>query len=107
MSTYGVQGSGSSAIFYVDTTSWADIHYTLNNGGQLNVRMTVTNGRNQYTVSNLVSGDVINYNFTYWDVSCNCARDTPAARYTHGSSSTDAGTDAGTPPPADAGTGTD
>ncbi len=113
--TYGAQGSGSSAIFYVDTTSWADIHYTLNNGGQLNVRMTVTNGRNQYTVSNLVAGDVINYNFTYWDVSCNCARDTPSARYTHGGGgSTDAGTpdagsgDAGTPDAGtpDAGTGT-
>ncbi|QRK08295.1 c-type cytochrome [Archangium violaceum] len=103
--TYGVQPSGSSAIFYVDTTSWADIHYRLNNGGQLNVRMTVTNGRNQYTVSNLTSGSIIDYNFTYWDVSCNCARDTPAARYTHGTvvdgGTGDAGTDGGT---TDAGT---
>ena len=95
--TYGVTPSGSSAIFYVDTTSWADIHYTKNNGGQLNYRMTVTNGRNQYTVTGLVAGDVIDYSFTYWDVSCNCARDTTWARYTHG----------GTPPPPDAGTGTD
>jgi len=95
----GVQPSGSSAIFYVNTTSWADIHYKLNNGGQLNVRMAVTNGRNQYTVSNLVSGDTVDYNFTYWDISCNCARDTTQARYTHGGST---GVDAGTP---DAGTG--
>ncbi|WNG49433.1 c-type cytochrome [Archangium minus] len=98
--TYGVQPSGSSAIFYVDTTSWADIHYRLNNGGQLNVRMTVTNGRNQYTVSNLSSGNVIDYNFTYWDTACNCARDTPAARYTHGTvvdgGTGDGGTDGGT-----------
>ncbi|PTL83865.1 di-heme oxidoredictase family protein [Vitiosangium sp. GDMCC 1.1324] len=102
--TYGAQGSGSSALFYVDTTSWADIHYRLNNGGQLNVRMTVTNGRNQYTVSNLVSGDIIDYSFTYWDTACNCAYDTPQARYTHGSTPVDAGTgDAGTP--VDAGTG--
>jgi CxxC motif-containing protein (DUF1111 family) len=100
--TYGVQPSGNSAIFFVETTSWADIHYTLNTGGQLNVRMTVTNGKNQYTVSNLIAGDVINYNFTYWDVACSCAIDTPAAKYTHGSTPPDAGTpDAGTP---DAGT---
>ncbi|MDY7229323.1 di-heme oxidoredictase family protein [Hyalangium rubrum] len=96
---YGAQGSGSSAIVFINTTSWADIHYRLNNGGQLNVRMTVTNGRNQYTVSSLVAGDVIDYNFTYWDVACNCAYDTPMARYTHGSTAPpDAGTpDSGTP----------
>lgn len=93
--TYGVTPSTSSALFYVDTTSWADIHYLKNNGGQLNVRMTVANGRNEFTVSGLVAGDFIDYSFTYWDVSCNCARDTAWTRYTH----------AGTPPPpVDAGT---
>ncbi|QSQ26270.1 c-type cytochrome [Pyxidicoccus parkwayensis] len=93
--TYGVTPSGSSAIFYVDTTSWADIHYLKNNGGQLNIRMAVANGRNEYTVTGLVAGDFIDYSFTYWDVSCNCARDTAWTRYTH----------SGTPPPpADSGT---
>ncbi|WP_164020169.1 di-heme oxidoredictase family protein [Pyxidicoccus trucidator] len=96
--TYGATQSGSSAIFYVDTTSWADIHYTKNNGGQLNFRMAIVNGRNEYTVTGLVAGDFIDYSFTYWDVSCNCARDTSWTRYTH----------SGTPPPpVDSGTGTD
>ncbi|MFP2909787.1 thiol oxidoreductase, partial [Pyxidicoccus sp. 3LFB2] len=96
--TYGATQSGSSAIFYVDTTSWADIHYTKNNGGQQNFRMAIVNGRNQYTVTGLVAGDFIDYSYTYWDVSCNCARDTTWARYTHGGTQppVDAGTDAGT-----------
>lgn len=104
--TYGATQSGSSAVFYVDTTSWADIHYTKNNGGQLNYRMAVVNGRNQYTVTGLVAGDFIDYSFTYWDVTCNCARDTTWARYTHSGTQppVDAGTpDAGQPPPTDAG----
>ncbi|MDC0709540.1 di-heme oxidoredictase family protein [Stigmatella sp. ncwal1] len=103
--TYGVQPSGSSAIFYVDTTSWADLHYKVNNGGQLNVRMAVTQGRNQYTVTGLSSGNTVDYSFTYWDTACNCAQDTAWAQYKHGSAvdagTPDAGTDAGTP---DAGT---
>ncbi|RKG99866.1 thiol oxidoreductase [Corallococcus sp. CA053C] len=112
--TYGVTPSGSSAIFYVDTTDWADIHYKLNNGQQLNIRMAVTGGRNQYTVTGLVAGNFIDYNYTYWDVSCACARDTAVTRYTHtggttppvdaGTPPVDAGTpDAGPPPNGDAG----
>ncbi|MFY1830717.1 thiol oxidoreductase, partial [Myxococcus fulvus] len=104
--TYGAQPSGSSAIFFIDTTSWADIHYKVNNGGQLNIRMAVTNGRNQYTVGGLNTGDVVDYSFTYWDVACNCAYDTAWARYTHsGTQTPDAGSgtpDAG-PGPQDAG----
>ncbi|MFP2926396.1 di-heme oxidoredictase family protein [Pyxidicoccus sp. 3LG] len=106
--TYGVTPSGSSALFYVDTTSWADIHYVKNNQGQLNYRMGITNGRNEHAVTGLVAGDTIDYSFTYWDVSCNCARDTAWARYTHAGTPpppVDAGTpDAGQPPPTDAGT---
>ncbi|NOK19071.1 di-heme oxidoreductase family protein [Corallococcus carmarthensis] len=101
--TYGVTPSGSSALFYVDTTDWADIHYKLNDGLQQNIRMTVTGGRNQYTVTGLSNGNYIDYFFTYWDVSCACARDTAWTRYTH--TGTGGGTDAGTGTP-DAGTGT-
>src|SRR5690349_6876685 len=94
----GVQGSGTSAIAYINTTGWADIHYRVNNGGQLNVRMAVVNGRNEYTITNLTSGATVDYNFTYWDTACNCAYDTAAARYVHGGTTPDAGTpDAGTP----------
>lgn len=105
--TYGVTPSGASAIFYVDTTDWADIHYKLNDGQQLNIRMTVTGGRNQYTVTGLSAGSYIDYSYTYWDVSCACARDTAWTRYTH--SGTGGGTDAGTGVDAgtDAGTGVD
>ncbi|WP_044186440.1 di-heme oxidoredictase family protein [Hyalangium minutum] len=108
--TYGAQSSGaSSALFYINSTSWADIHYRVNNGGQVNVRMTLVGSQNQYTVTGLTSGSVVTYNFTYWDAACNCAFDTATATYTHGSSSPpDAGTgtpDAGSGTP-DAGTGT-
>ncbi|MFY0566021.1 di-heme oxidoredictase family protein [Archangium lansingense] len=106
--TTGVQPSGSSAVFYIGTTSWADLHYKVNNGGQINVRMAVVNGRNEYTVTNLAAGNVVDYFFTYWDVACNCAYDTAWTRYTHsttGGGGTDAGTDAGTGGGTDAGTG--
>ncbi|QDE68771.1 di-heme oxidoredictase family protein [Myxococcus xanthus] len=108
--TFGVTPSGSSAVFYVDTNAWADIHYVQNNQGQLNYRMGIVNGRNQYTVTGLSAGETIDYSFTYWDVSCDCARDTAWTRYTHSGTTPpppppDAGTDAGTPPPpTDAGT---
>ncbi|WP_375771293.1 di-heme oxidoredictase family protein [Archangium gephyra] len=101
--TFGVQPSGSSAIFFINTTSWADIHYKVNNGGQLNVRMTVVNGRNEYTVTGLAAGHFVDYAFTYWDVACNCAVDTAWTRYTH--AGTGGGTDAGTGGGTDAGTG--
>ncbi|WNG55366.1 c-type cytochrome [Archangium gephyra] len=101
--TFGVQPSGSSAIFYVNTTSWADIHYKVNNGGQLNVRMTVVNGRNEFTVTGLAAGHFVDYFYTYWDTACNCAVDTAWTRYTH--SGTGGGTDAGTGGGTDAGTG--
>jgi CxxC motif-containing protein (DUF1111 family) len=101
--TFGVQPSGSSAIFFINTTSWADIHYKVNNGGQLNVRMTVVNGRNEYTVTGLAAGHFVDYSFTYWDLACNCAVDTAWTRYTH--AGTGGGTDAGTGGGTDAGTG--
>lgn len=59
------QISDSSVTFYVNSTGWADVHYSLNGGGQQNLRMLVANGRNEFTVSGLTSGDVITYFFTY------------------------------------------
>jgi CxxC motif-containing protein (DUF1111 family) len=100
---FGVSGSGSSALFFVNDAAWADLHYRLDNAGQLNVRMAVANGRNEYTVGGLVNGSRIDYQFTYWDGACNCAIDTAFATYTH---STGTPPDAGTPdaaPPPDAG----
>src|SRR5688500_17735037 len=36
--------SSSSVQFWVKTAPWADVHYTVNGGGQLNVRMSKVNG---------------------------------------------------------------
>ena len=59
------QFSADTVIFYVNTLGWADVHFIVNGGGQLNVRMQNSGSRNTFSVGNLVSGDVINYNFTY------------------------------------------
>ncbi|WP_416307546.1 di-heme oxidoredictase family protein [Neptunicella sp. SCSIO 80796] len=60
-----VQDDDDSVYFYVNTTGWADVHYTINGGGQLNVRMENVNGRNIFSVSGLSDGDEIIYWFTY------------------------------------------
>jgi hypothetical protein len=82
---YGAYPMGSSAVFFVENADWADLHYKLNGGGQLNVRMThnATTNHNEYTVGPLSAGAVIEYNFTYFDLSCPCAKDSPVATYTH------------------------
>lgn len=75
--------SANSATAYVNNASWADIHYTVNGGPQMNVRMTQSGTSASYTISGLKSGDVVNYWFTYWDTSKNAAYDTASATYTH------------------------
>jgi hypothetical protein len=103
-SGYGVNGSGASAIFFVDNAQWADLHYTVNGGQPLNVRMAVNGTHNEYTVSGLSAGATIDYNFTYFDLACPCAKDSPAAHYVHGGTTPppnppDAGTSNPPPPP--------
>jgi beta-glucanase (GH16 family) len=74
---YGVeQTSADTLAFYVQSSSWADIHYSVNGGGQKNVRMTQANGENTYPVSGLSAGDTLSYSFTYWDAAGNMAVDT-------------------------------
>jgi hypothetical protein len=68
--------------FSLNSTSWADVHYTVNGAGQLNVRMTQNAGVNSYTASGLKIGDVVNYSFTYWDTAHNYAVDTAQQSYT-------------------------
>jgi len=68
--------------FSLASSSWADVHYTVNGGGQLNVRMTQNAGTNSYTASGLKIGDVVNYSFTYWDTAHNYAVDTAQQSYT-------------------------
>jgi len=66
--TYGLTVSPTSSIeFFVNVTAWADVHYILNDAGQQNFRMTNNGVNNTKVLSNLVSGDVIQYSFTYLD----------------------------------------
>jgi len=75
--------SGNSATAYVNNTSWADIHYRVNGGAQMNVRMTQSGTSSNYTINGLKSGDVITYWFTYCKASGGGAVDTTSATYTH------------------------
>lgn len=65
-SSYGyVVASTTSLKFYVKTATWADLHYKVNNGGQMNVSMADDGvGGRVYTVSGLSSGNVVDYFFT-------------------------------------------
>jgi hypothetical protein len=92
--TQGVAVSGSTATIWFKSTvatTWVDTHYTVNGGGQLNVRMTWSsaNARYEQAVTNAAQGTVLGYSFTYNNG--NPAYDTPAFSYTVG----------GTTPPVD------
>jgi len=56
--------SGSNVQFYVNDAPWADVHYTVNGGGQQNVRMTAAGGNNSYTLANVPAGASVTYRFT-------------------------------------------
>jgi hypothetical protein len=57
--------SSSSVVFTVSNASWVDIHFTVNNGGQQNVRLTHnSNNTNTYILTGLPSGALVKYNFT-------------------------------------------
>jgi len=76
------QPTATSVKFSQATGTWADVHYTVNGGGQLNVRMLKEGSGNAFTVSGLKKGDVVRYNFTYWDPARNGAYDTAQQSYT-------------------------
>jgi len=76
------QAGATTLNFSVATTSWADVHYSVNNGGQLNYRMRQEGGNNTFSATGLKIGDVIRYNFTYWDTVKNYAIDTAQQTYT-------------------------
>ena len=57
--------STSSVRFFANNAPWADIHYTINGGGQQNIRMTHNaDNTNTYTLSGLPAGAVIRYFYT-------------------------------------------
>lgn len=80
--TWVSQPSATTLQFNTSTGSWADVHYTVNNGPQQNVRMRLDGSTNTYIAGGLKIGDVVRYNFTYWDTARNYAVDTAWQSYT-------------------------
>ena len=79
----GLKKTGDNLVFYVNGATFADLHYKVNNGPQLNVAMTTTgNGNYTYAVNNLQAGDTVEYFFTYNPGQG--ALDTPWQTYIHG-----------------------
>lgn len=64
--TVGFNRTNGTLEFYVNGATFADLHYKVNNGGQVNVGMTNDGSGNfTYTVEGLNIGDTIEYFFTY------------------------------------------
>lgn len=79
----GLKKIGNDLLFYVNGATFADLHYKVNNGVQLNVAMNpVGNGNYTYPVNNLQQGDTVEYFFTYNPGQG--ALDTPWFTYIHG-----------------------
>ncbi|MBW4083680.1 family 16 glycosylhydrolase [Paenibacillus sp. S150] len=79
----GLKKTGNNLLFYVNGATFADLHYKINNGGQLNVAMTPAgNGNYTYPVNNLQQGDTVEYFFTYNPGQG--ALDSPWQTYVHG-----------------------
>ena len=83
--TQGVAVSGSTATIWFKSnvnTSWVDVHYQINGGGQQNVRMNyvTANARYEQPVTGVQNGTTLSYSFTYNNGTP--AYDTPATTYT-------------------------
>lgn len=79
----GLKKMGDNLLFYVNGATFADLHYKINNGVQMNVAMTPAgNGNYTYPVNNLQAGDTVEYFFTYNPGQG--ALDTPPLTYIHG-----------------------
>ncbi len=67
--TQGVDVAGNTATIWFKSnvnTSWVDVHYQANNGGQQNVRMGYAAPRARYEQAlNAAAGTVLSYFFTY------------------------------------------
>lgn len=82
-SVKGLKKIGDKLEFYVNGATFADLHYKINNGGQVNVAMTNKGGGNfVYSVENMKQGDEVQYFFTYNPGSG--ALDTQTFTYIHG-----------------------
>jgi endo-1,3(4)-beta-glucanase len=57
--------SASSVQFFAKNAAWADIHFSINGGGQQNIRMTHNgDNSNTYEVTGLVAGATVKYFMT-------------------------------------------
>jgi len=56
--------SSNSVEFDVHDAIWADLHYQVNGGGQLNVRMTPSGSNHAFVVGGLSNGATVRYFFT-------------------------------------------
>ncbi len=64
--TTGLRESAADALeFVVNTPSWADVHYRINGGAEVTVRMTQSDGQNTFLLDGLGEGDSVGYAFTY------------------------------------------
>ncbi|MES2826107.1 MAG: di-heme oxidoredictase family protein [Pseudomonadota bacterium] len=62
--------TSNSVKFYANNASWADVHFTINGGGQQNIRMAHNaDNTNTYTLSSIPTGATVRYNFTVGPVS--------------------------------------
>jgi len=78
--------NSSTAELYVNSSSWADAHFSINGGGQQNVRMSLSGGRNVYAITGLSDQDRISYSFTYFDSEGGFAVETDSIEYVHNES---------------------
>lgn len=67
----------------MNTSGFADLHYRVNGGAQLNVAMSAVNGRKEYAVNGLNNGDTVSYWFTYLNPQTGLAVDTATMTYMH------------------------
>ena len=82
-SVKGLKKIGDKLEFYVNGATFAELHYKINNDGQVNVAMTNKGGGNfVYSVENMKQGDEVQYFFTYNPGSG--ALDTQTFTYIHG-----------------------
>ncbi len=68
--SHGVATSGSQSLIWFKSnvaTTWVDVHYQLNGGGQQNLRMpyNASAGRYEQLLNGAVSGQRVDYWFTY------------------------------------------
>src|ERR1043165_3048760 len=56
--------SSTSVQFWVHDAPWADLHYQVNGGGQLNVRMVANGSNHTFDVTARPAGATFRYSFT-------------------------------------------